>query len=169
MTKKIEIVEGQIFGFLTIIREVQRKNPKNRRFLCKCNCGTSKEVNLIHLTQGIVKSCGCFIRELNKSRTREKSTNWKGGRIIHDGYILLYNPDHSRAKTNGYVAEHILVMEKKLNRSLVKGENVHHLNGDRSDNRDENLELWSSSQPPGQRIEDKVKWAKEILKLYNNE
>lgn len=62
--------------------------------------------------------------------------------------------------------QHRVVMEEILGRPLLPEENVHHKNGDRKDNRPENLELWSTSQPPGQRVEDKVKWAKEIINLY---
>jgi hypothetical protein len=43
---------------------------------------------------------------------------------------------------------------------------VHHKTGDRKDNRPENLELWSHSQPCGQRVKDKVAWAIELLTLY---
>lgn len=64
--------------------------------------------------------------------------------------------------------EHICVMEHYLNRYLVNGETVHHKNGNRSDNRLKNLELWNTSQPAGQRWQDKVEWAREILDLYGD-
>jgi hypothetical protein len=85
-----------------------------------------------------------------------------GRHVSPDGYVKV--PDRSGRGRS--ILQHRLVMEQHLGRQLLSTENVHHKNGDRQDNRIENLELWSTSQPQGQRPEDKLKWAKEILALY---
>ena len=64
------------------------------------------------------------------------------------------------------IPEHRIVMEKMIGRPMRPEETVHHKNGIRSDNRPSNLELWCSKHPPGQRVEDLVDWALEILNTY---
>lgn len=80
--------------------------------------------------------------------------------IDYRGYV---NARHKGRQT----FEHRVVMMKLLGRDLLPGENVHHINGVRSDNRPENLELWVTHQPYGQRPADLVAWAYEILDRYD--
>lgn len=68
--------------------------------------------------------------------------HWSGGRKYHSGgYVCVYAPDHPCRDKNGFVLEHRLVMEQKLGRILSSDEIVHHINGNKEDNRPENLEL----------------------------
>lgn len=96
------------------------------------------------------------------------SSAWKGGRRIGtDGYVeLTGHHDHPNAMRRGQISEHTKVMSDHLGRPLRQGETVHHRNGVRHDNRIENLELWSKSHPPGQRVVDKIAWAIEFLGQY---
>ena len=78
---------------------------------------------------------------------RSKHPSWKGGRRIDkNGYVRVYSPNHPRADKPGYVKEHRIVMEKHLNRYLTREEHIHHINGDKTDNRIDNLQIVSSSE-----------------------
>lgn len=81
--------------------------------------------------------------------------------VTEQGYIMTYSNGVKKLK-------HRKVIEDSIGRELLSHENVHHKNGIKTDNRLSNLELWSTSQPAGQRIEDKVEWALEILERYPN-
>lgn len=93
-----------------------------------------------------------------------------GDGFIHHGYTNVPVPQEDRWLTDGRtpVGEHRLVMARSLGRPLTADESVHHRNGDRADNRLENLELWSRFQPNGQRVADKVAWAQEVIRRWND-
>ncbi len=75
----------------------------------------------------------------------ENAAHWKGGRIKRGKYIYIKTSSHPNGGKQGYVAEHRLVMEKKIGRFLKRKEIVHHINHIESDNRPENLELCESA------------------------
>lgn len=97
------------------------------------------------------------------SRISKKRRPGEGGRWIDNhGYVILTLPEQDGRR----VSEQRYVMEQKLGRRLLPGENVHHVNGVKTDNRPENLELWVSYQPAGQRVDDLLAWADEVIARY---
>jgi hypothetical protein len=94
-----------------------------------------------------------------------------GQGTIHHGYRYVPVPKDERHLSNGTqkIAEHRLVMARHLGRALSSDESVHRRNGDRLDDRIENLELWTTKQPYGQRVTDKVTYAREILERYESD
>ena len=161
------------------------EKPLKNRGLCAMHDkrlrthGTTKQVNK---PGGVTKDRKCSIEGCDKKHTAKGwcQMHWArakiygnpeivtstGYKIDKQGYVSLHLPGHPLANANGAVYEHRLVMSEHLGRMLLPNESVHHKNGIRNDNRIENLELWSKGQPAGQRVEDKVAYALEILALY---
>lgn len=103
-----------------------------------------------------------FIRTGETGPLRRKKRGRGEGSLGAKGYVRITAPDGRR------MDEHRFVMEQHLGRPLRPDETVHHKYGDRSDNRIEKLELWSSMQPAGQRVVDKLAYAREIIARYGD-
>ena len=106
----------------------------------------------------------CYLRRKKRLKNKKNPPTILGvkpevGCLRKDGYISIQ-------KKGKRLLEHTWIMSENLGRHLFKHETIHHKNGIRWDNRLENLELWSRSQPCGQRVEDKIKWCKEFLEQY---
>lgn len=133
-----------------------------------CSNGCVREIHALDLCRSCYRKL-CYDR---KERERR-------GAIKHDKHPLLTIKvdvgGYARIKIGegrgckDWVKHHRYVMEQQLGRKLNSFENVHHINGVKSDNRPENLELWVSKQPSGQRPEDLLKYADWIIRTYRNE
>ncbi len=120
------------------IKEWYEKNIK--RPLCKCGCRTPTTFSKHH-TGWNAYIVGHGSR--NKMPKGKRHHNWKGGIKKHSaGYIeIRVYSEHLRKDKSGYVKEHILIMEKHLGRFIKLGEVIHHLDGNKHNNKIENLIL----------------------------
>lgn len=97
----------------------------------------------------------------------EKHRNWHGGKTInYNGYIEVYQPDHPHPIHGHNVLEHRLMIERHIGRYLRPNEEVHHINGDRQDNRLENLQLMTKSEH--QTLERMIDMSDRICSICEN-
>lgn len=143
----------------------------------RCRCGKESVVQGAGLRNGTTKSCGCLnlstaaLVASNKKRTKENHHAWNGGRWpTGKGYIGIcasfVRELYPNAVIHGASTEHVAAMSHSLNRALHPNETVHHKNGDRTDNRIENLELRVGNHGPGSSVGEMVEWAADILGRY---
>lgn len=162
--------------------DVPEKHPKQRLCSRQCNgrvrpgetygqtptyqcehCGKTAERRRFRFADGRVSGHDYGQRFCSKA-CGYAGRKWRpinpNGYVHSSGYIRVDLRGGKKA------FQHRVVMEEMIGRPLRPGENVHHVNGQRTDNRPENLELWSEKQPPGQRVVDKVQFGIDMLLTY---
>lgn len=165
MARKLEIRQGDKYGRLTVLKElepiVKPNKEKMRKFLCECTCGTRKAVVMHDLRNGHVRSCGCLRRELTISRNK-KSNEY----LFLDDCVIGYTTaqeifkididDYEKIKAYcwgkdnaGYISARINGKLVRLHRLVMNPDKklvVDHINRDKSDNRKSNLRICTQHQ-----------------------
>lgn len=138
---------------------------KERKYvIVKCAyCGKEKSIR----SDGVKSKnyCGPSCSQKDRLRSPQDHPSWKGGRRInHNGYVEVLKPEHHRARGNGYVFEHILVLENKLGRKLKDDETVHHIDGNITNNNPSNLMALKRGQHSTVTGDDRR--AKNVIPCY---
>lgn len=150
----------------------KRDSEKDVKFHC-AQCGT--DVPVVRRADGTLdkrttrRFCSTDCRSLFRRLSYQRKHPDQGisRTTARGGYIRLVIPQGLGQPSRKDVFEHRYVVEQAIGRELHPEETVHHINGDRSDNRyPENLELFSSRHGPGQRVTDKIAFAVEMIRLY---
>ena len=124
------------------LSESQKKRPHRRGF---------------HLSEEAKRKIG----EANRGRVYKPSKYGGHTKKRKDGYVYVYLPEHPYSSKDGYVMEHILVMEEHIGHYITRDYVVHHKNHIRDDNRIENLQLMTFREHAGFHMKERQRLKKE--------
>jgi hypothetical protein len=127
------------------MRKGQKASEETRRKMSESAKNRSAEHRrkLSEALKGRAPSPQCMeaSRKLMTGQVGEEARHWKGGRRVSShGYVGVLKDG-----TGSYAYEHRKVMEQVLGRALRRGEVVHHIDGDKTNNSPENLEVFASN------------------------
>lgn len=81
---------GRRFGRYTVVRRVENSAAGATRWLCLCDCGTERTVQMGNLRAGKAKSCGCLHRDMMRAQTGEANPNYLHGHNKRSGPSATY-------------------------------------------------------------------------------
>jgi HNH endonuclease len=106
----------------------------NEAPLCACGCG---EVTALSQKSRKRRHLVIFNKFVNGHGTRISPE--KRAVIVKRGYVMIYQQDHTQAHGDGYILEHVLIAEKVIGKILPDKAEVHHIDGDGTNNKNSNL------------------------------
>lgn len=138
ISKKYKKREWLYKEYITLKKSIKQIRKEN-------GWGVNTIKRWLHYHNISIRQIGNDIVKQQNSHCKENHPLWKGY-DNNNGYIYIYMPEHPNASKNGYVSQSRVIAGMKLGRTLGEKDIVHHVNGRRSDNRQENLHVCNRSQ-----------------------
>lgn len=163
IAKEYGYAVGTIYNYIKAYGIETRKTLTDE---AKAKIGKANKGNHHTLGRKMTPEQKAKISAANKGRWSNPSEFGGHRKKRGDGYIKIYLPSHPLATKDGYVMEHILVMEKQIGRYITRDEVVHHKNHIRDDNRIENLQLMTFKEHAAHHMRERWAEKKKGVKTY---